>query len=407
MLHSNLFEDHSMESDTRSESELLLTLESDINHLIQYGHVLDEQDKNPDTPTTTLESVDGSIVFSMEDTTAKSGRGFRSMWDSFFTIRHRAIQGIFDAIRSTRGNLDAYRKKLKRKQGGLLSVAGDIAQKKEAVEISQAGLDPYLTRAIDGDDRPHYGGKEILSNIGKDVDSISAFIKNYPKDLAAELKKLQSIIKSFKGKTADDLRKDVISKMDSLKHPLELAKDIKWNDGSVYLNRNVFIADVDPSKAKTAADKAKPFRVDIQRSMSIEDKSRIAEFVANMVIPIVGLAVTIGRTAFLTGTWSLNGDDIKTLVSYQQDILESTDDLLDMSMKIGGEIDSILKSINDIMGSMDVESARDEMEIIQGYLANVTRLHTTFTPKLANRQLELAKGINYALIRIPDITARR
>lgn len=408
MLNANHFEDievtlESNEPDERSLQDIELTMEdtSEIIHSMNSEiSVLSNINSNESVSAVTLEDA-SAMGFTMEDYTTSSAKGL-ILGD--YSPVYRLFQKVTDKIRDNRANVKAYRKKTEKSMVPILARINSKESKGSDFTVQLAGILPYLTRASDAKDWDS-APTAILKILQDDNSDIAEFIATYPKAVIGELKKVEGILKAFKGKTSADFERQVVSKVESLTHPMDLIKGITFSRGDVYLARTIFLTTFDPkSLKKDGLTKleilGKDFKLDMIDTRSPEDNRRIVE----AFIPIVGPILTSARM-ISSPFWKLTPDEAKDVIKGQEKVIDNAEAVLDANISFNDEITKVLKSIDELTPKFkDVDgSIGTEVKLIEGYISNLTKAHRTFFTKLADRQIRLARGLNLVLVRLKHI----
>lgn len=358
-----------VDDDPRSIEDIEFALESIDNGLNKlYSEMYAMENIEDHVSQFGIESIEEIINdfnnFGLEQTLMK--KHLYMIWDEWFTIRHRFFQGIVDLLRSKEKNIEAYKKKLASK--------GESIAKKDLKNIDGMHIATYI--AIEKFWKFNNGKypTNIAGALSTDFSEMKDVLDVLPKNVATTIDTLFDIIKSSK----DDVEKVLDDKFKKLLSIPDLFPKKVINVDNRYLLRTIIFIknDSKPIDFKTLTNK---IDVKIKYGGVVDD-------LINAYVPDAEVE-----------EFTITSKDIVKIHEFGLSYLDLASDSIKSLIKYISDIENNTRQIGELM--KDKELTREDASDISKYISNITSVLGKPYDQLINRQIKMAKGINYLLIR--------
>lgn len=383
------------ETESLSLGELSFALETIDDDLKVAFSVLETHDKVTDhIAEHGLESINDTALVkwfpNLESKRNPNASILMGFWDDWFTTRHRLIQGIVDLLRKKEKTIGAYRRKLRSKQFAIAK--NELASYNRLHEATFISMEKYWL--YPNGSHP----EDIVEAVKKDFKDTSTFLEGVPHAVESSFKDLHNVIKRAS-------RESVMDTLDrhstQLKSPVELVPGMEPNATSRYLYRTaLIIGNTERPEGNSFERLATPVEIRvISGGWGSDVVNGILTTINGILRPAIlsplGL-VTMVRS-IISEPFSLTSDEVIELHQYGSMYLESAEEGIARARTSLNKIDTHSKEIKGLLDeqNIDMETSR----LLARYMANLTKLVEKPFSDITNRQIKMAKGINYILMR--------
>lgn len=387
-------EEYVLEENTDDLFELNLQLESLSDTVTMELHRIHEL-TNAFTSTVingkapSMESIEGILTegLGFEDIVSDNeGSRLGRLWDDFFTTRHRVIQGIVDTLRSNKKTIKAYRNKIAAKQKKLIKSSGADSDQHSASFVS---MEKYWLNVAGEYPRSVVGAVEV------DFDKSSNLIKNAPKVAVDEIKRISDFVYKNSNKGAD-LTNLLEKEAKNWKTLEEIIGPGIYNKPDLFLYRTAITG---PTKvSKTLDDLGSKNNIMVISGGWGPDIINALTLVAPTFISIIGVGLQIYRNQVATPGFTLTGRELRKLSDYAIKYLDSAEAGYNDLINHLTTVNVILSNTNSKLAEND-DVDHSTVAKVLNVINNDSQLVGKDMMKMVDRQIKVAKGINYLLMR--------
>lgn len=339
-----------------------------------------------------LESIDQSELSELYPNLGSESFGsiLMTFWDDFFSTRHRLVQGIVDLLRDKKKTIVAYRKKLlaKQKKADIRKLANSQGKH----DVTFVSIEKFWLTASGS--YPN----DILGKLEKDYADTSAFITQTPKDVISALEDLN---RTIRGSSSENLIADLDKQSKNLPSPYDVVPDGMPNNSKDYLYRTALLMDKKPDHRDFSSLSSESFAVKLIKGDWANDTFNAALTLIphlttiRFVRQIVSIATVIRSVAQYST--KVSSKDLVKINDLGFEYLDSAEQGIDTNIDSLNEINKVTENIGESL--KNIEASPEDAKIVSRYITNLTSVVTEPHHQMVERQVKMAKGINYLLMR--------
>lgn len=230
----------------------------------------------------------------------------------------------------------------------------------------------------------------LLSTLENDFKLTSTFLTQTPEDVVSTMDRLESIIKASSSKSLmDDLDKGT-SRLSDIQ---TLVPKGMVNKGDALLYRTALLI-TEPPKTKGFSALSEPVQIKLIKGDWGNDTLN-----ATLTIfqGLTGIALFSIVRNVIQESFDVTSDDIVKIHDLGNKYLDNAEESIRIGINSLNKINTLTAEIGGHLS--DIEATSDDAAKISRYIANMTNLVSKPHNQMTDRQIKIAKGINYLLIR--------